>query len=44
MIDEIIFLSICECLGKFDAKDLVYYFQKLGIQLDLDEADRLVGK
>jgi solute carrier family 25 phosphate transporter 23/24/25/41 len=30
--------------GKFDAKDLVYYFQKLGIQLDLDEADRLVGK
>jgi hypothetical protein len=30
--------------GKFDAKDLVYYFQKLGIPLDLDEADRLVGK
>ncbi|CAF0941266.1 unnamed protein product [Rotaria sordida] len=30
--------------GKFDAKDLVYYFQKLGIKLDLGEANRLVGK
>jgi len=31
-------------LGKFDAKDLVYYFQKLGIKLDLEEANRLVEK
>jgi len=30
--------------GKFDAKDLAYYFQKLGIQLELEEANRLVGK
>ena len=31
-------------LGKFDAKDLMYYFGKLGIQLDLQEAKRLVKK
>jgi hypothetical protein len=31
-------------LGKFDAKDLVYYFQKLGIKLELEEASQLVGK
>lgn len=31
-------------LGKFDATDLVYYFRKLRIHLDLDEANRLVAK
>ncbi|CAM4779663.1 unnamed protein product [Rotaria magnacalcarata] len=30
--------------GKFDATDLVYYFQKLGITLELEEAERLVKK
>ncbi|CAF0877977.1 unnamed protein product [Adineta steineri] len=30
--------------GKFDAKDLVYYFQKFGIKVDLDEANKLVKK
>jgi len=30
--------------GKFDATDLVYYFKKLGIVLDFDEAERLVEK
>lgn len=32
------------CKGKFDAQDLVFYFKKLGINLDLDEAKKLVGK
>ena len=31
-------------LGKFDAKDLVNYFQKLNIQLDEEEARKLVKK
>ena len=31
-------------LGKFDAKDLVFYFKKLGIKLDLEEAKKLVEK
>jgi hypothetical protein len=31
-------------LGKFDAEDLVFYFQKLGIKLELDEAKKLVEK
>ena len=41
-----LFLStrIHVCLGKFNATDLVYYFRKLGIKIDLDEADRLVEK
>ncbi len=30
--------------GKFDAEDLVFYFQKLGIKLELDEAKKLVEK
>ncbi|UJR25868.1 hypothetical protein I4U23_007218 [Adineta vaga] len=30
--------------GKFDAKDLVYYFRKLRIYLDLEEANKLVEK
>ncbi|CAF0738764.1 unnamed protein product [Didymodactylos carnosus] len=30
--------------GKFDVTDLVYYFKKLGIPLDLDEANKLVQK
>ena len=31
-------------LGKFDAKDLVYYFRKFRIKLDLQEAEKLVEK
>ncbi|UJR23030.1 hypothetical protein I4U23_026056 [Adineta vaga] len=30
--------------GKFDAEDLVFYFNKLGIKLDLQEAKKLVEK
>ncbi|CAF1642685.1 unnamed protein product, partial [Adineta ricciae] len=30
--------------GKFDAKDLVYYFRKFRIKLDLEEAEKLVEK
>lgn len=30
--------------GKFDAEDLVFYFKKLGINLDLNEAKKLVEK
>lgn len=31
-------------LGKFDAEDLLFYFQKLGIHLELSEAKKLVEK
>jgi hypothetical protein len=31
-------------LGKFDAEDLVFYFKKLGIKLELAEAKKLVEK
>ena len=31
-------------LGKFDAKDLVFYFERLGIRLDLTDAEKLVQK
>lgn len=30
--------------GNFDAKDLVVYFDKLGIQIDLIEAKKLIQK
>jgi Ca2+-binding EF-hand superfamily protein len=30
--------------GKFDAEDLVFYFKKFGIKLDLAEAKKLVEK
>ncbi|CAF1356183.1 unnamed protein product [Adineta ricciae] len=30
--------------GKFDVEDLVFYFKKLGIKLELDEAKKLVEK
>ena len=31
-------------VGKFDAEDLLFYFQKLGINLELNEAKKLVEK
>ena len=31
-------------LGKFDAKDLVFYFERLGIRLDMTDAEKLVQK
>lgn len=31
-------------LGKFDAEDLVFYFKRLGIKVDLEEATKLVEK
>ena len=31
-------------VGKFDAEDLLFYFQKLGIKLELSEANKLVEK
>ncbi|CAF0911457.1 unnamed protein product [Didymodactylos carnosus] len=30
--------------GRFDASDLVHYFEKLGLSLDIDEAKKLVQK
>jgi len=37
-------IKFCFYLGKFDSRDLVYYFKKLGIKLELEEANRLVEK
>lgn len=31
-------------LGKFDAEDLLFYFHKLGIKVELEEAKKLVEK
>ncbi len=35
---------LIDILGKFDAEDLVFYFKKLGIKLELEEAKKLVEK
>ena len=31
-------------VGKFDAEDLLFYFRKLGIHIELNEAMKLVEK